>query len=795
MDLIEIGVDHFTDANLFEKLATEVLYNEGYFDIKPMPGGNDFGQDAIEDKFFELNDKGQRIIFQFSLQEKPKGKIIKTINRIKECKIDFTELIYVTNRTITGEVQQDLKKTMRIDHKVKIDFFERETIINRLSKIENGIFSRYFPNIDKQIESLKECKPVLSDDHEKSLESSILKSAIAFSFNKDINKTRKSVFDNLILGLLYEKNNVTLDELKTFYQENLDQHFNNTTQIRSSIVRLEKEDLIAVKSNYYFITKKGKRYIETINCNVNSKTEGLLDNIVDSVREYYKNHLSTQETLRIKKNSKEIFIEIFKLFGLELANKFLDDELTNSFEIENREFLINKAKNNLPEGIADILITVIAEILRNPSSDQAKILSSWIKAYLGTKIMNLDPSLSEFSEVSISKKSFFIDTDFLLNSIIKELPSSQAHSNLIKKLVSLGTTVYITEDVFKEAMKHAEISSRTYNHFGKALDSLNDPLADSTIFNSFVRGYYYFKKYKSSNFKEYLGNYYEEGLGEDYFKTVIYNALPDEVKIIKLSSLNITIPKDIKDKFKAALLKRLGLSKKAKYRNENQTSELIETDANLFLTCYISNLVNHKKNVVFGGNFYLITDSLKYLKTAVEINIRDSVTTKPIILEAIFELTGKSSLSDIDYVRLMDNSFLMYAIEGCIKDVLFLVKSGVKLNNKSLPRLKVDLNEKLHESISEFERIKNTPEDERVSIQDFEEIELESFNKYISKMKDEGYSTIPEVDNFIIVFENKDKENASLKEELEKIKQNFGILSGEMEKFGKRRQNYLKSIK
>ena len=737
----------------------------------------------------------ERTIFQFSLQEKPKGKIIKTIKRIKECKIAFKELIYVTNRNISGEVQQDLKKDIRIEHKVKIDFFERETIINRLSKIENGMFNRFFPNIDKQVESLKACNPILTDDHAKSLERSILKSALAFTFNNDIGKTRKSVFDNLILGILYEKDNVSLEDLNIFYRENLDKNFNNTAQIRSSIVRLEKEDFASVKNNLHFITKKGKRYIEAINCKVNSKTEELLDNIAESVKDLYKNHLSTQEILRIKKNSKEIFIEVFKLFGIEVANKFLDEELPNSFEIENKEFLISKAKNNLPEGIADILITVIAEILRNPSSDQAKILSSWIKAYLGTKIMNIDPSLSEFSANSISKKSFFIDTDFLLNSIIKELPSSEAHSNLIKKLVSLGATVYITEDVLKESMKHASISLRTYNHFGKALDSLNDALADTTIFNSFVRGYYYFKKYKSTNYQEYLGNYYEEDLGEEYFKTVIYNSLPDEVKIINLNSLKVDIPKDLKTKYKEALLKRIETSKKAKYRSNDQTSELIETDAQLFLTCYISNLTNHKKNVVFGGNYYLITDSLKYLKAAIEVKIKDSVTTKPLILEAIFELTGKSTLSDMDYVRLMDNSFLMYAIEGCIKDVLFLVKSGVKLNNKSLPKLKVDLNECLHQSISEFERIKNTPDEERAKMKDFEEIELASFNKYITQMKEFGYSTIPEVDHFMLVLENKDKENESLKEELEKTKQSFEVLNDELEKYGKRRQNYLNNLK
>ncbi|MBK6622289.1 MAG: hypothetical protein IPG32_15920 [Saprospirales bacterium] len=39
-----------TDHVDFEKLATEILYNEGYYDIIPLPGG-EFGQDAFQEIF------------------------------------------------------------------------------------------------------------------------------------------------------------------------------------------------------------------------------------------------------------------------------------------------------------------------------------------------------------------------------------------------------------------------------------------------------------------------------------------------------------------------------------------------------------------------------------------------------------------------------------------------------------------------------------------------------------------------------------------------------------------------
>ena len=68
LDIIDIALENFTDDQEFESLATEVLYQEGFYGIKPMPGGNDFAQDAIEDKFF-ISDDTIRTVFQYSFQE------------------------------------------------------------------------------------------------------------------------------------------------------------------------------------------------------------------------------------------------------------------------------------------------------------------------------------------------------------------------------------------------------------------------------------------------------------------------------------------------------------------------------------------------------------------------------------------------------------------------------------------------------------------------------------------------------------------------------------------------------
>ena len=52
LDAIELALDRMTDFTGFERLATELMYLEGWYDIKPLGGTGDMGQDAVSERFF-----------------------------------------------------------------------------------------------------------------------------------------------------------------------------------------------------------------------------------------------------------------------------------------------------------------------------------------------------------------------------------------------------------------------------------------------------------------------------------------------------------------------------------------------------------------------------------------------------------------------------------------------------------------------------------------------------------------------------------------------------------------------
>lgn len=792
LDIIEIALEKISDSQEFEKLANEVLYAEGYYDIKPMPGGNDFAQDAIEDKFY-LSEGTARTVFQYSLQGYSKGKIEKTIERLLESKIIFSELVYVTNKMVTGENQEKLRKGVRKDFHIPLTIYEKETFITRLSDIRNGLFTRHFPDIDQQVASLKNNRPRFSEEADKSLELSLLKVSIAFTFNAEANKTRKDIFDHLILSLIYDskKELLSFDEILSIYKTNVGATTLNVDQIKSTLTRLKDNKQIQLTDSDYSLTVETIKKLEASTIIANQYTDALLEDIYSTVSAISAITFSQQERARIKKNSLEVLLEVFKFYGIELTNQYLDQTLPNTFDIGLQEHFVSVASKNLPSKIGDLLIASIGQILKSPSITQATTIANWGKAYLGVKIMNLDPNLKELQHSQFSKKTFILDTDFLLHCIIKERPNQKYYCQILKDLLNLGCKVIIPTKVFEECLNNASISHRSYAYFGESLHGLNDESVEYEVKNLFVQGYFFYYKTRKANFANYLSNYFDDRSPISFFKDVIYDSLPTTIEIVDLATLNIPIPSGEFEKFRDKLYEKLLKQEKAKYRTKEQTGELATNDTLLYLTCYYLNRQETNPGRILGGKAYLLTQSLKYLRCAKDIGLVDIITTKPQILATLLDLVGKVEIHPIEYIKLMDNPLLIYSVEQCWADVQILVKSGIDLGDKSIPRLRWDLQEKLHEQIAAYNNIDdNDLEDTGLR----QNKKMQKFFDLVNDAKKLGYRNLPEIDAFINELATKDDITDELNTKLSEVSSQYETLKAEIERFGKRRQHYLGKI-
>lgn len=281
LDLIYIALDYLTDDQLFENLASEIMRDEGYPSIKPLGGLRDRGADAVQDRFY-LHEGRARIIFQYTLQEYLHSKIDDTVRTLSDNGISYHELVLVTHRSINSERQRSLIETARKKHDVTLSIFERKTIANRLANRENSIFVRYFPDIETQLAALTTKRPLLSSDESGLLEISMLKSSIAFTFNKDAPRARKSIFDFLTLGLLLEKPSeyILVAKLRERYGITTGKEQPPEDKVRSSLNGLTERGFIDWEGDSVRPSSQALKTVDGSTAGANDATRSLITDIV-----------------------------------------------------------------------------------------------------------------------------------------------------------------------------------------------------------------------------------------------------------------------------------------------------------------------------------------------------------------------------------------------------------------------------------------------------------------------------------------------------------------------------------
>lgn len=798
LDIVEIALDYLTDFVEFEKIASEIMRDEGYTNIKPLGGVADKGRDAISESF-HVSEGRSITVFQYTLEENIRGKVKDTVKKLNDYNIEFNELVIVVPHQLTTKRQDQMKRDIRREYDINLNIFERKTIVNRLADYDNGIFHRHFPDIEKQIIELKDKRPILTSSDAEALETAMIRSSLAFSLNKESPRVRSTIFDSLTLSVLSTsiENDITISDFYKKFNESIGIEL-QPSQVEASLRRLISGGMVNWQGEKVILTKFAKQSLSAVTIKSNESTNSLVNDVIDQITSIVVEKLSVHEQDTIKQNTRNVLIKLFRLFGMEIANQVLGEANTAPVYLDASEDLIKTASENLNQQIGELLIYVLSEILRKPTEEQADILASWTLAYLGVQIMNLDPNLRELQSMRFANKIFILDTDIILRCIVTECPLSGVYLSLVNSLSRLGCRIIIPTSCINECAKHAKISPHTYNYFGEKLLSLNETFIEERVWNVFVQGYYYAKTNEiinsEVNYNGYLRNYYEPSAEITYITQIIKDRFTEDVEIIDISKLiTVDIPQKQMDDMSAVLRELHSSGRKAEYRSEEEIKHLAETDARLFLTSlYLNTQSDIKQNELLGGCCYLITSSARYLRSSKKIGLKDIVTTRPQSLIAILELVGSIDISSDDFVRLFENPLLIHAVEQIWEDVYMLLDSGIDLKGKSLARLRWDLDKELHENISaliESEKYAEmAPEEAPIGTGDKEYIEL------IKTASKRGYRKIPELEKFMKTLEDAESRIEVKEQQYNELLEVHKELEAEISHFGKRRQRYLKKI-
>ncbi len=782
MDLIEYALDKYTDFKRFEQLSTEIMALEGYTTIRPVGGIDDEGIDAELVSYHK--DDAFKTVFQYTIQENLSSKISNTIKKLEDNKIDYQLLIFVTKHQINNV--STLKRKARTEHSVNIEIFEKSTFIKHLST-ENGIFARYFPDIKSQLKSrLIRGEAVFSStDSKDPLEKSLLRSSLLFTFNTEADRSRKDVFDQTIFSLIstnadgYENG-----ELIQLFREKFKKEL-SSGELEASIKRLKKDGYVESKKNKLRATTNAIEKLEGNLSRINGATKALISDIIANVRDTYGQRINSHQETLLQKNIEKSLSSFFCLYGLEYTDSAR--LVGNQYGFSDNQDLIEIAKKDLPTQLGDVLVYSIGEIIKKPTEEQAEVLANWAKAYIGVQIMGLDPKLRNIQVTELSKKTFILDTDFLLYTIVDHTPLSSIYRQIIKELQTLRCKIIIPFEVVLEAIKHAEFAGRNYNYFRNAFDAVDEVVVEEKIGNIYVKGYYNavlsgaFDGTQVS-FNDYLSNFYDANSPIKFLQEVIKNSIEGQFKFLEIAeisneSLDPTKLQELTD----AIYDETNKTFKANYRSDDENKEVAETDAKLYLTLNNLNSKSERNSgEVFSGTHYLLTSSTRAIRCAWKQGYKHNVIAKPNTILSLLERLGKFHSTAKEIVNLFENPFLIEAVNNSWDDIKALIEAGISLKGKNVVRLKWDLDE-------EIKTFLNNQAELESQIDTSEESKVDSYIDFIRNFKSKGFKLIPETEMLLSKFEALEEEIAEKEITQEKLNE-------EIEKFGQRRQNYLNRV-
>ena len=777
--IINIALDTYTDFRKFEELSTAILDDDGYSGIIAIGGIGDDGVDAEENKYFK--DSSEKTIFQYSLDKSPKQKIVNTIEKLKSNRIEFNNLVYVTPVQINnvGDIKADVRK--KYNNSFSIEIVERTTIISRLQKNNDKLFKRYFPDIKAQLASLIESETYFNGSSKDSFQSSLLKCSLLFTFNPEAQTTRKDMFDKLILSVVVSQKEVLISEIKSFLKKQYSRDIPED-QIKSSLERLKKDKLVSENDGKILTTTKTTEVIEGNVLGINKETEALIEDIVEKVRKTTSKAIDTATLSKIKSNVKESLSAYFRLHGLDCVN----NNKISTTNIDTNEDLIKITKGNgLPNELGDLLVYAIGDTLKNPTEKQADILFKWAKAFIGLQILNLDPTLKEFQKTTFAQKTFIVDTDVLLNCIVKENSLNKTYVRLIKELKSYGCKLIIPEEVITEVLKHGDAQSN-YNYIKSTFESVDENIVSEQIHNVFVKGYYTGiienTISKTTSFKQYISNYIDENSPRSFIIDVINHYFPNTFQIKDLSDISKqNIDNDQIERLTEKINSITKLTFKAKWRSSEENLDISRNDARMYLTAYNLNHINEpSETTILPHNYYLLTNSTRAARCGLKEGLKTSVSVKPEILISLFEQLGSFEINSKEFLNIFENPYLAEITSDCWDNIKLLIDSGVDLIGKNPVRLKYDLNDIIHEFLT-------TNDSDSIEDMEQNENEIKDFNQFVEKVKSKGYKFSTNIEAFL-------SEHETLKDDLQQQKELYDKMNEQIAIFGKRKQKYLDRI-
>lgn len=766
IDLLMAVLEKETDFLKFEKVATEVMYEFGYHNIVPFGGYKDKGVDAVEEKFFE-GELREKVIFQFTTESNSISKAFKSLKKLYENNIKYTHFVYVTSKKMTTteklKIVEEAKK-----YNIIASCYDQETVCFYLEKNNLEIWNKYYQN---PIELFNK-KENIDTSLDKIQKIEIMKGSVLYlEYNKS-NKNNNSLIKEYIISLCASEypSSISLEYIQNALKNNIKLSILDSN-IELYIKELIKKNLIKKENNNITVSLATAEKYLNFQASIQNKINNIGYKIAQKVKSI-NNSITDNDYGNIINLTKQYIIEILKRYSIDIVNSIYGENDQQYYDVQ--EITNLKIFSKIDKNIKTLFICSANEILTSKDKEITETIHYLAMNYITMYALGINPYLNDLYSSNLQGKTFIIDTDFILDTIVVENKDHSVNKNILENIHNSGGIIIIPIECIEECAQHARISINTYNFFGDTLSSIPEDTADQTILNVFVKGYYHAKKTKKYlSYDKFLLNYYDKDNPNGFLIKIIEDDLP----FIHIKRLNeiITIDEHSQEYIETfELLKAQSLkSKKTQYRSSSEIDALVTLDTKIFLTAMYKNEYSNKK-IPFKLNTYVITKSFSFNISAKIRGIEDNISTTKESLISYFDMFSRKSINKeyiSDFIFNPITNFVSFELQDDIKK---LAKLGIDLSYLSISRLSYDIDKTLHSLLNGFN------EDDINSF-----IQSEEYDYLIKLVKLKGYKLSP---IYEAIYNKNEKNINKIQDELNEQKKKNELL----EKKLRRKEKHIK---
>lgn len=500
---------------------------------------------------------------------------------------------------------------------------------------------------------------------------------------------------------------------------------------------------------------------------LNKDTDILIDGIYERFQKLESSAKPTNPQV-IKQRIREVLSVYMKLSGLTFFKLQKDDTHPKD--------ALQELLGSNPDSVSLHLVTAIGETLSNYTEHEKTVLNQWAKAYVLTQILQLDPTLKHFKQDQLRNKSFILDTDVVLRSLATHANFSKEYRYILDYLRRLGCSIYVPHDNFVEAEGCAKEAMKIASEMGEGQLRQYDELMmrgskNNVFIEDFVQQVNNEPDCKNMHFAVYMGNIYHSKSAQ-----VMKKRLAEVIgaENVKREFKILPLDHDIEEKLNAVILEKTSSSPKGQERKDSFNAKIARSDTKLYLTLVKYNQEgNPDDDGLLPYKYYLLTQSTRTIWSAKEIGIySEDIICKPQALTAVLNELGEISDSDVSFINLFENPFLVYAADQIWERIKPLIESGAPIYYADIQQLKANVEMRFDGLL--------TGDGTGFSYEKLKEISKEGliFPSEILKLKEENQQLVQQNEAKDRIIEQKDEEIKKSKNEIGRLKYLYRIKYG-----------------